>query len=242
MNDQTQIDRQAQMLADIKVKLSIIDKEPTDDELRQCFGKLNTTAVQRGFKTLDSDKAMRWLNRRGFVTEVTPNKSIAYSFWVDFENKKKSSILMYYWHTIKTAGGLVYVLSSEKVCYCFTAHLFDRINERQKLSGSRADMIRDFAKAVVTGLACVHSPVIKNGSASWFAYEGLCIGVPGDGFVLFKTYVTVDMLRDSQEGMFDKLICDCVDKFVLLPEYREDAIKELTEYSLQKAINSKFRK
>lgn len=126
-----------------------------------------------------------------------------------------------YFKPVKTSGGIMYYMrpaDSDNVpdglseladtIYCFTAHVFDRYAQRSNVDMSRKQALEKFFGDYITDAPiCTYD---NNGSMKMYTLDGLLLGnykiVDGKRLVLIKTYVSTEMLRDTQKKMLSESV------------------------------------
>lgn len=184
------------------------------------YNKLIGIAKEKGFKDIRSKKAIEFMTGRAFVTKTTE----AYVVYM------ASEILQHGFHTKimaiyskKTPNGTVYFSYLPESGYmCWTAHFFDRYDERVTGKGKREKAIRSFLKDFVMGGWLEDTNKFnraerqRKGSVAVYFGTGAMLGNRDaeNGITLWKTFVSKDMLRDDQKGAVQKEILKAVDELM----------------------------
>ena len=166
------------------------------------------------FKNIHGKKAAEFMNNRPFVFK-RDNYHVMYTAVYDkqFGGYKQAIAVLFH---VNTSKGSVYVLTPKPGKYdCYTAHYFDRYAERMGLAKNifestknRDEVIKQWAsKFIISMRSFVDIVKDKHGVETVYDYhpDGMGLGVFDQDNVIFKTFISNDMLFKNQIKTGDKI-------------------------------------
>lgn len=184
-------------------------KTPDEETLRVLsLNKLEAIAKSKGYDAVYTKKASSFLIGKAFATELDDGGIFCYG--LSEVSKKGVSIHANLVYPIKTSGGTVYVHKKKMVCYCWTAHFFDRYLQRSSVpkKQTRKNAIKDFLKEILkSGTLFNQNPT---GGIRIFFKNGVCLGrhyaekaENEMQVVICKTFVSTEMFNAEQKKIVE---------------------------------------
>lgn len=207
-------------ILEIKTKIKSLRLMNADEVTNFGHSKLEDICKNKGFKSLLSKKAIAFFKDKVFTSELKDGSLVSYKCFIKDKKFLTFSSILY---SIKTSGGIVYVLPNFQGDYqtyqssfftgdftCWTAHFFDRYNERMSLefkNGIRKRTIKSFIQeCLAKNLALEYERKEKDGTDIYsFCGDGLMCGEIAENIVLNITFLSEEMLNEKQKKIFERL-------------------------------------
>jgi len=209
LSDKEKENLKEKYLTSFELNNSISKARPISSDQLQELGQmfLERTIKSKGYKKPHGRKASIYVKNKKFIYRYE-------NYWIALcpteANKKGMMCKWMFLFEVRTEKGMVYVdipgegLNEDLPYIIFTAHFFDRYQERLGIEGDRYDTIEAYLRheLAVKGPTGINR---EEGNTLYNLSKGLALGTNLGNMILNKTFISGDQINSYQKKIKEEL-------------------------------------